>query len=158
MFEAIYNTAASIMFLTIFLMMTTFPGWLTGKIVARRNRVLPVPFFFQPKLLRWILWYIAGIVMGLSIVLATRPIGTFAPSTRLAMALIAVLAFAASLSTAFYIGWTATAKRLARIDHHMSSPANMAQGVFTEAYPADIEKRLPEPSADDYAPAKPNEQ
>lgn len=157
MFDAIANTTVSTLMITFMLVFITFPGWLTGKIIAHQNRVLPVPVFFRLKIVRWVLWYLSGVIMLTAIALALRPVGTFGIEARTLFAGIALLAFFVCVCAAAFISFTATAQRLARKQHTGSAPPPLVEGYSSEAPIVASEQQLPSNPVDDYAPARPQD-
>lgn len=175
MFEVIANFITGLAALTVTFVILTFPTWLAGKIVASQTRALPVPFFFRPKAARWIAWYLAGVTALVAFILATRPTGTFETPTRLILAGIALVAYAAAAISAFYISWTASAQRRARReqarpDHgvpeglspelpHRPAPATSEyrddESDYPPARPREAEVGAEESSLDEYKPARP---
>lgn len=114
MFEVVASSVTGVLALTITLMILTFPAWVAGLIVAAQTRVLPVPFFYRARPVRWISWYFTGILSLAAMALAIRPVGTFDASARVVFVCVAVVAYVLTAITAFYISWTASAKRRAR--------------------------------------------
>lgn len=174
MFEAIGGSIAGVLALTCILMVLTFPAWLAGQIAARQTRALPVPFFYRPKILRWVSWYFTGIVGLTAVVLALRPVGTFDTPARLVFVGIALLSYAGTAIAAFYIAWTASAKRRARKSQRdVSDPVPLVQSsvvgspqklpgggddpsMYAPATPqADDAGQPEEPGTDEYPEARP---
>lgn len=155
MFEELGNFILGAAFFTVFLMIVTFPAWLAGLIAAWRTRILPVPFFYRLKPLRWASWYLTGIIGMVSAVLAMRPVGSFEPRTRIAFVCIAVVSYLLTAVAAFYISWTASAKRRSRkLGRDSSDPLPMAQGIATGS--ASVLPSAPV-EAEAYRPAVPSE-
>lgn len=153
MFEAIGDSIAGVLALTCALMVLTFPAWLAGQIAARQTRALPVPFFYRLKLLRWVSWYFTGVVGLTAVALALRPIGTFETPARVAFVGVALLSYALTAIAAFYIAWTASAKRRARKPQRdASDPVPLVQSSVVGA-----SQKLPSDGDDPamYAPATP---
>lgn len=155
MIEAVVNTTFTLTILTVMLIALTVPGWVTGQIVARQTRTLPVPFFLRMKVVRWALWYLAGTTALVALVLATRPVGTFETGPRVVFVAISLLGYAVAMISAFYIGWTSAAKRLARRGHLASAPPPMGTGDPQYAVEQDW-RRLGHRDGDEYAPAQPH--
>lgn len=159
MLEVILDSTITVIILTTILMMLTSPAWITGKVIARQNRVLPVPFFFRAKAMRWTLWYLSGITVLVGLVMATRPIGALETGTRVVLALIAIAALVTAMISAFYIGWTSSAKRLARKNDSASAPPPVVPG-FAQEVPNEWSHEAGQPEATqpvptEYAPARP---
>lgn len=154
MIEAVADIALTLLIVTIMLMLLTAPGWIAGQVVARKTRVLPVPFFFRSKAVRWTLWYFNGITSLVALVLATRPVGTFEGTTRLIFLAVALAAFAAAMVVAFYVGWTSAAKRLSRRGDAASAPLPVVGG-WDPQEPQEDWRMLGQQAMDEYAPAQP---
>lgn len=159
----VLNLISILMIVTVLLVIITCPAWIAGKVVALRTRVLPVPFFLRRRWLRWLFWYLGGL---LSIVLGGSVLGasTMVEPLRLVlMTLAAIGAYAFAVYVAFYISWTASARRRARKERAQAyPPAQMSGGVFAAPFigePQEGIARLPEPgeAAETYAPPSPHD-
>lgn len=159
MLDTIIDIATSVFIVTVLLMLLTAPGWITGKVVAAKRRALPVPVILRLKSLRWGIWFGLGAASLVLFVLTFRPIGTFEEGTRAIMASSGLLAYAGAGVVAFYIGWTASARKRARKAERESAPQPMPQGAFLGAE-EDRGRVLPSPgdAENDYAPARPKDE
>ena len=156
MIEAVIDAALTLAIFTVVLMLLPAPGWVIGPLAARQTRVLPVPFFLRPKIVRWMLWYLAGITALVALILATRPVGALETGTRIAMVAVSLAAYAVTMALSFYIGWTSAATRLARRGHVESAPLPMEMpSTPTGGGPMQLPER--HASTDEYAPATPHD-
>lgn len=164
MLDAIGEGFVTTATLFMVLLVVTFPGWAIGKLVARKTRTLRVPALLRRAALRWLLWAVSGVIALMATAVATRPAGSLTPEMRGVAVAVIVAGAGGALLVAFFIGWTATAARMAKrqagvqLAQPDSAPVRyfgppVATAPRTDVVADDGERRLGD--VDEYVPASP---